>query len=145
MAGLPSPTLPPCVVAIVDDDEAVRLSLVSLLRSLGCVARPYAGAADFLDALHGAGPPAAAPDCLIADLHMAPLNGDELQRALIARGCRVPTIFITSGAAPALRLRLLARGATCLLDKPVDGATLEACLRLALRPTAPPAAGATRV
>ena len=66
-------------IAIVDDDEGVRLSMASLVRSLGYLVRTYASGSDFLrDALDQE------PAVMISDLRMPGMNGDELQARLLA-------------------------------------------------------------
>jgi CheY-like chemotaxis protein len=53
------------MISVVDDDEAVRVSLGALVRSLGRVAYTFASAEDFLNSAE-----AQATDCLIADIQM---------------------------------------------------------------------------
>ena len=74
------------VIAIVDDDEGVRTSLASLVRSLGYEARTYGSGADFLQR-----PPGEDPACMIADVQMPAMTGDELQTRLVAAGRRFPS------------------------------------------------------
>jgi FixJ family two-component response regulator len=102
-------------VAIVDDDEAVRIATASLIRSNGYAARSYASASEFLiEAAHQL------PDCLIADVQMPGMNGIELQQHLISSGRRVPTIFITAFRDETTRKRILAAGAFRFFYKPFD-------------------------
>lgn len=79
------------VVAIIDDDESVRLALHSWLRSLGFGAATYASAEDFLGCPRGA-----EMACLIADVEMPGMSGFELQRGLVSQGVLLPTIFISA-------------------------------------------------
>ncbi|SEJ02042.1 response regulator transcription factor [Achromobacter sp. NFACC18-2] len=115
-------------IAVVDDDDGVRISLSSLLRSLGYEVRAYGSGPDFLND-RGAGD----PDCMITDVQMAPMTGDQLQAELIAAGRRFPLIFMTAFPTEAARLRLLALGACAYLDKPVDGEAMARCVADALR------------
>jgi FixJ family two-component response regulator len=102
-------------VAIVDDDEAVRIAMASLIRSNGYAARSYASASEFLiEAVNEL------PDCLIADVQMPVMNGIELQQHLVSSGRRVPTIFITAFRDEATRKKILAAGAFCFFYKPFD-------------------------
>ena len=91
------------MISIVDDDESVRESTKSLLRSIGYAARVFASAEEFLNSN---------PDdtsCLILDVQMEGLSGVELQERLIAEGRRTPIIFITAftddGTEPRARCR----------------------------------------
>ena len=115
-------------IAVVDDDNGVRMSLSSLLRSLGYEVRAYGSGPEFLD-VQAAGD----PDCLITDVQMAPMTGDQLQGALIAAGRRFPLIFMTAFPTEAARQRLLGLGACAYLDKPVDGEAMARCVAEALR------------
>ena len=111
------------IIAIIDDDEGVRTSLVSLVRSLGYTARCYDSAAGFL----GEREPGE-PACVITDIQMPQMTGDQLQAELIAAGRRVPMIFLTAFPVEATRARVMAAGAAAHLDKPVDGDTIARCL-----------------
>ena len=61
------------VIAIVDDDEGVRTSLASLVRSLGYEARTYGSGDDFLRQ-----PPGEDPACMITDIQMPAMSGADL-------------------------------------------------------------------
>jgi FixJ family two-component response regulator len=119
-------------IAILDDDAGVLAALTSLVRSLGFEARAYACAEDFLR------DPDGDPDCLISDIEMPGLTGDALQVALIAAGRRIPMIFMTAFARPAVRERVLAAGAVAFLEKPVDGEAIAAHLAVVLARRDPP-------
>jgi FixJ family two-component response regulator len=71
-------------IFIVDDDESVRESTSSLLRSVRCKATLFASAAVFLnsDGIREA-------DCLILDARMTGLSGLELQNRLIDMRCSI--------------------------------------------------------
>jgi FixJ family two-component response regulator len=79
------------LIAVVDDDEAVREAIQSLLRSVGLRAAVFASAEDFLQADQL---PATA--CLILDVRMPRMSGLELQRQLATAHCPTPIIFITA-------------------------------------------------
>ena len=115
-------------IAVVDDDNGVRMSLSSLLRSLGYEVRAYGSGPEFLD-----DQAAGDPDCMITDVQMAPMTGDQLQGTLIAAGRRFPLIFMTAFPTEAARQRLLGLGACAYLDKPVDGEAMARCVAEALR------------
>lgn len=110
-------------IAIVDDDDGVRASLSSLVRSLGYQVRVYPSAPALLE--DGQAPP---PACVISDLQMPAMSGEQLQAALIAAGHAWPMIFITAFPSEATRTRVLAHGARAFLDKPVDGTAIAGLL-----------------
>ena len=107
-------------VAIVDDDEGVRLALASLVHSLGYEVRSFGSALDLLAAVERMD-----PDCLIADIRMPQMTGDEMQARLVAAGHRFPMIFTTAISTDAIHARVMAAGAACLLAKPVDGSIIS--------------------
>jgi FixJ family two-component response regulator len=113
------------LVAIVDDDEGVRSSLASLVRSLGYDVRTYGSGGDFLqDTLD--------PACMIADVQMPVMTGDELQARLVASGRCFPIIFMTAFPTEAICKRVMAAGAHCYLNKPSSGDEIIRCLEEAL-------------
>jgi FixJ family two-component response regulator len=76
---------------VVDDDFSVRESLESLIRSAGLEVRTFASAEEFLNSAHSR-----KADCLILDVCLQGMSGIDLHRQMLARGCRVPAIFITA-------------------------------------------------
>ncbi|MFJ3487634.1 response regulator transcription factor [Pseudomonas sp. NPDC090202] len=116
------------VIAIIDDDENVRISLSSLLRSYGYMARLYDSAEDFLAADNIAG-----LHCLVSDIQMPGKSGLQMYQQLLAQGIRLPVIFITASSDQAPRLLAEQLGAKCYLPKPFDGEDLIGCLRVALK------------
>ena len=121
-----SPAEPP-VVAVVDDDEAVREALADLLAVEGFVARTFDGAVAFLaDYAPGRF------DCIVTDVRMPVVDGIEMQRRLRALGASVPVIFITSSTDAAVRANAMQGGAAAWFTKPVSDATLLRQLRSAL-------------
>jgi FixJ family two-component response regulator len=86
----------PPLVAVVDDDVAVRESLDGLIRSVGLDVRLSASAEEFLNSAH-----LRKPDCLVLDVRLPDMDGIELHRHLVARRCEVPVIFITAHATDA--------------------------------------------
>ena len=80
----------PQVVAVVDDDDAARISVVRLLEVAGYTARGFDSGSDFLAAAD-----VTALSCVVSDLQMPGVTGLELQKALHARGVQVPMVFVT--------------------------------------------------
>jgi FixJ family two-component response regulator len=120
------------VIAIVDDDDGVRASLASLVRSIGYEAQAYESGVDFLR--HAPGDD---PACMIADVQMPIITGDELQARLIAAGRHFPIIFMTAFPSENVRQRVMAAGAHCYLGKPSSGDEIIRCLEEALAGQAP--------
>src|SRR5499427_10047152 len=101
------------LIAIVDDDDALRNSLDNLLRSVGFRTQGFSSAEAFLQAQH-----AHETACLILDVRMPGMTGLELQRQLEAAHWRIPIIFVTAHADDNARARALAAGAVAFLYKP---------------------------
>jgi len=80
-------------LAIVDDDEDVRIALSRLVRSLGHHVRVFGSAEEFEAA-------AVAIDCLILDVRLPGLSGPELRERLRIAPTPTPVVFITGGADP---------------------------------------------
>jgi len=107
----------PCnaAIAIVDDDESVRDSLVGLINSFQLRAHSYASALELLDSEMGL-----ASACILADVNMPGMSGLELQSALISSGRDIPMIFISAANQERVRSQALDSGAVAFLSKPFD-------------------------
>ncbi|MBC9032889.1 response regulator [Sphingomonas sp. JC676] len=117
----------PPLIAIVDDDDAVREALLDLLQVEGLSARTFAsGTALLADAA------ANHFDCIITDLRMPEITGIELQQRLRARCLAMPMIFITASVDEAARERALRGGAAGWFTKPVADEELLDALWAAL-------------
>lgn len=115
------------MIAIIDDDDEVRVATENLVRSYGLDAHTFSSAEAFLES--------AALDetaCLITDVQMPGMSGIDLQNALQRRGCDVPMIFITAFPEERLRRQAVASGALGFLTKPFDTRALMACVDTAL-------------
>ena len=101
------------MIAIVDDDEALREGMKSLVRSLGYAVSTFGSAEEFLKSEQ-----VSDTSCLITDLQMPGLSGIDLQDWLIAQGHRFPIIFLTAYPDQAARMRAMKAGAIGFLSKP---------------------------
>jgi FixJ family two-component response regulator len=116
------------VISVVDDDASVRVAIDNLLSSLGYIVHTFASADQFLQSAYFK-----RTSCVIADVQMPIMSGLELQALLLARGQRVPFIFITAFPDETVRSRVQKSGAVCLLTKPFDRRSLIKCLDTALQ------------
>lgn len=117
------------VIAVVDDDEAIRSALNSLLRASGYRVQTYCSARAFLestdlDQVH----------CLISDIQMPGLSGPQLHETLHAQGWRIPVIFVSAhpGAMPTRTPDVIA-----CLPKPFQPEDLLRHIKQALNKTPP--------
>ncbi|HAC02196.1 response regulator transcription factor [Brevundimonas naejangsanensis] len=115
-------------VFVIDDDHAVRDSLLALLRADGVRARGFAGGADFFAAL-----PQDAAACVITDVRMPGMDGGELVRRLIElRGNAWPIIVITGHADVAMAVQMMKSGIVDFIEKPFDPERLIEAVRACL-------------
>jgi FixJ family two-component response regulator len=115
------------LIAVVDDDEAIREATESLIRSVGFRAVVFPSAEDFLRSSH-----LQDTACLIVDVRMPGMSGLELQRQLAAANYSMPIIFITAHGDEEARARALRAGAVAFLDKPFSDEVLLRAVQAAL-------------
>lgn len=101
------------LIAIVDDDEDVRIALAELVESIGYAATVFASADAFL-----ARPGGREADCVISDVHMPGTSGLKLARSVQHQG--IPVILITAFPSPDLEKQAQDAGVLCFLRKPFD-------------------------
>ena len=100
-------------VFVVDDDAAMRKSMVWLIQSVGLRVEAYASARAFLAAL--------TPErrgCAVVDLRMPGGSGLDIQDELIARQSCLPIILISAYAEIPAAVRALRAGALDFIEKP---------------------------
>jgi FixJ family two-component response regulator len=103
------------LVAVVDDDDAVRDSLRFLLEIAGYSVAAYGSAAQFM---HEA--PMGEIGCLVVDQHMPDQTGLQLVSQLRHRGSTIPVALITGSLSSDL-LRLAREiGVAKVFEKPLD-------------------------
>jgi FixJ family two-component response regulator len=124
------PAMPPLrpIVAIVDDDAAMRKSLVRLLGATGYETVAFASAQEFLDS-----DASSRAQALVLDIHLEGMSGIELQRQLRADGSTLPVVFITAYDQEATRAEAVAAGCVAYLSKTLDPSRLQAALEKAFK------------
>ena len=100
-------------VFIVDDDNAVRKSLQTLVETIGLQVKTYSRAKDFLDEYDPLW-----SGCLVLDVRMPDLNGLGLQSLLLSRGMSIPIIFVSGYGDIPMAVKAIKRGAVTFLEKP---------------------------
>lgn len=103
----------PCIF-IVDDEYPVRHSLGLIMETAGLAYQTYGSAEDFLQNYRSG-----QPGCLLLDVNLPGLNGDELQAELIRRKIHLPIIFLTAFGDIPMTVRAIKAGAVDFLAKPV--------------------------
>ena len=114
------------LIAIVDDDDAVRDSLALLLRLHGFATREFASGEAFLK---WAGTEPA--DCVLLDLRMAGLSGIDVQGELARRRLGWPIVMLTAHGDVATTRAALKGGAFDFIEKPFDDELLVQTIRAA--------------
>jgi len=100
-------------VFVVEDDEAVRKLMRTLLTSVGLNTATFGSAQDFLASYnpHQGG-------CLVLDVRMPGMSGLELQQLLNMRGAILPVIFVSGHGDIPMAVEAMQHGAFDFLPKP---------------------------
>ena len=118
----------PSTVYVVDDDDAVRTSIVQIIATVGYRVEAFASAQEFLERFD--------PEtecCVVLDVRMREMSGLKLLDELNARKSEVPVIFLTGyGDVPTV-VRAMRCGATDFLEKPARPSELLDVIELALK------------
>jgi len=115
------------VVIVVDDDQSLRTTVGSLLRSTGLQVLTFGSVPEFLEANlpHAAG-------CLILDIRMPGQSGLDLQAELVSEDVRIPVIFLSGYGDVPMTVRAMKGGAVEFLTKPFDDDELLSAIRNAI-------------
>jgi FixJ family two-component response regulator len=119
---------PSALISVVDDDESVRDSAKTLLRSVGYQVAIFASGEQFLDSGM-----LSETECLILDIRMPGMSGLELQRRLNLSQSRVPIIFVTAHHDKANRQQAIDGGCSGFLQKPFPANDFLGAIEKALR------------
>ena len=114
-------------IHVVDDDDAVRESLVFLLETAGLTVCAYASAAALLTAVEGL-----RTGCIVTDVRMPEMDGLTLQRRLAASGNTLPVIVMTGHGDVPIAVAAMKAGAADFLEKPFDDERLLRSVQAAL-------------
>jgi FixJ family two-component response regulator len=100
------------LIAVVDDDDAIRRALSRLLRASGRNVITFASGQTFINSLGGQ-----RPDCVVMDFQMPGLTGGDVQRLLMLAEIRLPIIIMTAYDHTGIREECLGNGAVACLVK----------------------------
>jgi FixJ family two-component response regulator len=109
------PGQPAQVVYIVDDDASVRKGLARLMRSAGYRVHVFETGDDFL-----AGVGLDSEGCVILDITMPRISGQQVQALMLQRNIQLPVIALSAKDDEDTRRNARALGARFFLRKPVD-------------------------
>lgn len=122
------------VVHVVDDDADARDSLAFLLETADFRVQTYPDAQAFLAAL-----PTAEPGCVITDVRMPGMSGQELVKRLKTDGAALPVVMITGHGDIPMAVEAMRDGVVDFIEKPFSEARILAALERALASVAAPA------
>src|SRR5436309_3209396 len=94
------------IVAVIDDDESIRVALTRLFRSAGLLLESFSSAEEFIDGKHLPN-----ANCLIIDVHMPGMSGLQLQDLCRQSRPGLPVVMITAFGDDDAESRAMAAGA----------------------------------
>ena len=115
-------------IHVVDDDKAMRDSVVALLEDAGYRTAAHASAEEFLKQAS-----ALEPGCVVSDVRMPGMDGLALLRKLRADGIALPLVLITGHGDVPLAVAAMKAGAVDFLEKPFDVQALLDAIEAGLR------------
>jgi len=114
------------VVAIVDDDDAVRQSTAGLLKRAGYGVDSYTSGSEFLASDL---PPNLC--CILLDMRMPGMDGLAVMRALRERELSVPVLVLTGHGDVPMAVEAMRLGAMDFIEKPYEPEALLDAIRRA--------------
>lgn len=121
---------PEASVYVVDDDAAVRDSLLVLLDNAGYRVCTYESAVNFLQDFDPG-----MQGCLLLDIRMPRMDGMELLTELQDRKCRMPVIIMTAHGEIKIAVKAMKLGASDFIEKPFTDNLLLDTINAALEQT----------
>jgi two-component system response regulator FixJ len=115
-------------VCVVDDDEAVRDALKTILEDEGYDVASLGSSKEFLDGLAAGDEPA----CILSDVRMPQMSGIDLLKTLGTRGLKTPIILITGFADVPMAVEAMKNGAVDFIEKPFTDERITSAVASAL-------------
>ena len=120
----------PITVAVIDDDDPIRIALGRLLKAAGIESIGFSSAAQFLS-----DPRNLAVECAVVDVRMPGVDGLALQEELAHTLPHLSLVFISGHGDIPMTVNAMKKGAIDFLEKPVDGEVLLGAVRRATERT----------
>lgn len=120
-------TEPRPIVFVVDDDQSIRDSLKTLIRSVQLGVELFASTTEFFAAKRPD-----VPSCLVLDVRLPGISGLDFQQRLVQSGIPIPIIFITGHGDIPMSVRAMKAGAVEFLTKPFRDQDLLDAIQIAL-------------
>ena len=118
-------------VVVIDDDDAARTSIGQMLRLREYGVQMFSSAEAAL-----AWPDLPEADCVVTDVKMPGMDGEEFLAEMIRRGFPPPVVMVTGHGDVAMAVRSLKAGAYEFVEKPFEDDVLLACVGRAAEKTA---------
>ena len=115
------------VIAVIDDDDAARMSIGQMLKL-----RRYDVELFFSGEAALASPRLPDVDCIVTDVKMPGMDGEEFLAEVLRRGYPCPVILITGHGDVAMAVRCLKGGAYDFVEKPFEDDVLLASVARAV-------------
>lgn len=116
-------------IYLIDDDASMRESLVDALPKMGYLISDFPSANLFLQTVTRP----ISPAVVLLDMQMPDINGGQLQKKLLERGCPTPIIFISGQSHPQQIINGLKDGAVDFILKPFLLEELDKAIQRALQ------------
>lgn len=116
-------------VLIVEDNDFVRMQIVSYLKGDGYSVTEAPGAEEAMAFVEGGTEPSA----IIADIRMEPVGGFEFIRSLRSRNIMIPVILVTGDQTPDILEQASRLNVAAVLMKPVEKARLLGTVSRAIK------------
>ena len=120
----------PKVIVVIDDDEAARISIGQMLRLRGYQVELFDSAEAAL-----AWPGLGNADCVMTDVRMPGMDGEEFLEHTTRRGLVAPVVMVTGHGDIRMAVRCLKAGAYDFVEKPFEDDVLLASVGRAVEKT----------
>ena len=121
---------PKPIVALIDDEECFRKSLVRSIQAAGYKVEAFASAADFLGSSV-----CEVVSCVVSDLRLPGINGLELQQMLLSKSAFLSVLFLTGRGDILACVSAMKAGAIDFLEKPIQRKVLLGKIEYAIELT----------
>lgn len=115
------------LIAIIEDDDAVRDSFGELLEVCGFAVALFGTAEDFLRMANSAD-----FRCVVTDYRLPGMDGIQASKQLFLMKPGMPIILVTSGVSEKIADKAVASGIKAVLPKPVSSSDLLEHIKIAI-------------
>ena len=121
-------------VFVLDDNSDFRSSVAWMLRGEGYMTVEFADGQRAITALRNTDPSELQTACLLLDVRMPVMSGLEFHEQLKSLDIRIPIIYMTGHGDIPLAVEAMKKGATTILEKPLDPEQLKSAIESSIKP-----------